>query len=81
MGTEEKDCTDSAALASFDFGFAENGLIAYKLNKQLASASFIQHVGEEEYKKLVNFVLRYLSEVDCPIKRCAPPMHRSPRAG
>lgn len=56
-------------LSNFDYGFAENGLIAYKLGQQLDSASFIKHVGEEEYKKLVNWILRYLSEVDIPIKR------------
>lgn len=56
-------------LSNFDYGFAENGLIAYKLGQQLESASFIKHVGEEEYKKLVNWILRYLSEVDIPIKR------------
>lgn len=53
----------------FDYGFAENGLTAYKLGEELAPASFIGHVGEEPYKKLVNYILRYLSEVDCPVKR------------
>ena len=53
----------------FDYCFAENGLTAYKLGKELPSASFIGHVGEEDYKKLVNFILRYLSELDIPIKR------------
>ncbi|WRT63923.1 uncharacterized protein IL334_000850 [Kwoniella shivajii] len=57
------------SLNLFDYGFAENGLTAYKLEQPLASASFIKHVGEEEYKKLVNWILRYLSEVDVPIKR------------
>ena len=53
----------------FDYCFSENGLIAYKLGKSLPSASFIKEVGEEQYKKLVNFILRYLSELDIPIKR------------
>lgn len=53
----------------FDYGFAENGLTAYKLGEELPPASFIGHVGEEPYKKLVNYILRYLSEVDCPVKR------------
>lgn len=53
----------------FDFGFAENGLTAYRLGKELPPASFIGHVGEEPYKKLVNFILRYLSDVDVPVKR------------
>ncbi|WWD16355.1 hypothetical protein CI109_100781 [Kwoniella shandongensis] len=59
----------SNGVNDFDFAFAENGLTAYKLGQQLASASFIKHVGEEEYKKLVNWILRYLSDVDIPVKR------------
>lgn len=54
---------------NFDYCFSENGLTAFKLGQPLASASFIEFVGEEEYKKLVNFVLRYLADVDIPIKR------------
>ncbi|KAL7420104.1 Phosphomannomutase 1 [Cryptotrichosporon argae] len=60
---------DGEVTAYFDYGFAENGLTAFKAGKQLPSASFIQHVGEEEYKKLANFILRYLSDVDVPVKR------------
>ena len=56
-------------LDNFDYGFAENGLIAYKLSQELPAASFIQYVGEEEYKKLVNFVLHYIADLDIPIKR------------
>ena len=63
--------TDTAVLDNVDFGFAENGLIAYKLGQPLDAASFIAHVGEEEYKKLVNFVLHYIADLDIPIKRCA----------
>jgi phosphomannomutase len=54
---------------NWDYCFAENGLTAWKLGKELESASFIKFVGEEEYKKMVNFILRYLSEVDVPVKR------------
>jgi phosphomannomutase len=54
-----------------DYAFGENGLVAYKLGNELKSNSFIQHVGEDEWKKMANWVLRYLSEVDIPIKRWA----------
>ncbi|RSH94848.1 Phosphomannomutase [Saitozyma podzolica] len=54
---------------TYDYVFSENGLTAYRMGKQLDKASFIKHVGEEEYKKLVNWILRYLSEVDIPVKR------------
>jgi phosphomannomutase len=57
------------AINNFDYCFAENGLTAFKLGEPLPAASFIEHVGEEEYKKLANFILRYLSEVDVPVKR------------
>ena len=53
----------------FDFCFAENGLTAYRMGVPLASSSFIEWIGEEPYKKLVNWTLRYFSELDLPIKR------------
>ena len=63
---------------NWDYCFAENGLTAWKLGNELESASFIKFVGEEEYKKMVNFILRYLSEVDVPVKRFVrPPSHCS----
>jgi phosphomannomutase len=53
----------------FDFSFAENGLTAYKLGEPLASHSFIKWIGEEKYKVLVNFLLRYMADLDVPVKR------------
>ena len=49
--------------------FAENGLTAYKLGKVLPSESFIKFLGEEKYKKLANFILHYIADMDIPIKR------------
>ncbi|KAG6817532.1 Phosphomannomutase 1 [Tephrocybe sp. NHM501043] len=53
----------------FDYGFAENGLTAYKLGKKLESQSFIKFLGEGKYKTLINFVLHYIADMDIPIKR------------
>lgn len=61
--------TWALALDDFDFAFAENGLTAYRLGKPLPSQSFIKFVGEERYKKLVNFILHYIADLDVPIKR------------
>lgn len=61
--------TRTPVIDNFDFAFAENGLTAYRLGKQLESQSFIKYVGEERYKKLVNFILHYLADLDIPIKR------------
>ena len=57
------------AIQDFDYAFAENGLTAYKLGVQLSSQSFINYVGEERYKPLVNFILHYLADLDIPLKR------------
>ncbi|MDI1493350.1 MAG: Phosphomannomutase 1 [Ramalina farinacea] len=53
----------------FDFCFAENGLTAIRLGQPLASSSFIQWLGEDKYKELVNWCLRYIADLDIPIKR------------
>jgi phosphomannomutase len=67
--SEQLSIDGSPVVDKFDYGFAENGLTAYRLGKQLPSQSFIKHVGEERYKPLVNFILRYIADLDIPIKR------------
>ncbi|KAI0077722.1 eukaryotic phosphomannomutase [Panus rudis PR-1116 ss-1] len=59
----------SNVVDEFDYTFAENGLTAYKLGKPLATQSFIKFLGEEKYKKLLNFCLHYIADLDIPIKR------------
>lgn len=39
------------------------------MGKPLASESFINFLGEEKYKPLVNFILHYVADLDIPIKR------------
>jgi phosphomannomutase len=53
----------------FDFCFSENGLTAFRMGQPLASTSFIKWIGEENYKKLVRFILHYIADLDIPIKR------------
>lgn len=52
----------------FDFCFSENGLNSYKFGKPLTTDSFILWIGQEKYNEFVNYVLKYLSEIDIPIK-------------
>ncbi|KAF8519680.1 eukaryotic phosphomannomutase [Gautieria morchelliformis] len=67
--TEQLGVHGSNPIDAFDYAFAENGLTAYKLGKQLPSQSFIKHLGEDKYKTLVNFLLHYIADMDVPIKR------------
>ena len=64
LGSNEID-----VVTLFDWCFAENGLTAYKLGEPLPSNSFIEYIGEEPYKELVNFCLRYIADLDVPVKR------------
>lgn len=53
----------------FNYVFAENGLIQYKAGKELGRQNIQKYIGEEKLQKLINFCLRYLSEVTLPVKR------------
>lgn len=53
----------------FDYNFAENGLVAYRGGAPFASSSLRDFLGNDKIKRLVNWVLRYLSELDIPVKR------------
>ncbi|BAP73311.1 phosphomannomutase [Kluyveromyces marxianus] len=59
----------SDVLDQFDYAFSENGLTAYRLGKELASQSFIDWIGEEQYNKLAKFILQYLANIDLPKRR------------
>ena len=52
-----------------DWAFPENGLNAFKDGKSIAVQSFKDFLGEEKLKKLLNWILKYLSEIDIPVKR------------
>ncbi|SCU83529.1 LADA_0C11980g1_1 [Lachancea dasiensis] len=56
-------------LNDFDYAFSENGLTAYRMGEKLASQSFINWIGEEEYNKLATFILKYLASIELPKRR------------
>lgn len=64
LGTSEIPVT-----SLFDFCFAENGLTAFKMGVPLQSNSFIEWIGEDQYKELVRFILHYVADLDIPVKR------------
>eukprot|EP00735_Rhodelphis_limneticus_P002175 TRINITY_DN1295_c0_g1::TRINITY_DN1295_c0_g1_i1::g.26927::m.26927 TRINITY_DN1295_c0_g1::TRINITY_DN1295_c0_g1_i1::g.26927 ORF type:complete len:259 (+),score=70.37,sp/O80840/PMM_ARATH/63.11/8e-112,PMM/PF03332.8/1.9e-107,Hydrolase_3/PF08282.7/3e-06,S6PP/PF05116.8/3.5,S6PP/PF05116.8/5.9,HAD/PF12710.2/0.2,DUF600/PF04634.7/22,DUF600/PF04634.7/4.9 TRINITY_DN1295_c0_g1_i1:41-778(+) len=53
----------------FDFSFPENGLMAYKDGKLIARQSFRDHLGEDNLKRVINFILHYIADLDIPVKR------------
>ena len=53
----------------YDYLFSENGLMAFKKGELLKATSFKDHLGEDKLKKLLNFILIYIANLDIPIKR------------
>ena len=52
-----------------DYTFAENGLDAYKAGQLIEKQSINAHLGEDALKRLINFTLHYIADLDIPVKR------------
>merc|ERR1712013_123251 len=53
----------------YDYFFSENGLVAYKGGELIAEQSILKKLGEKNLQKMINFSLRYMSELELPAKR------------
>ncbi|EYE98318.1 phosphomannomutase [Aspergillus ruber CBS 135680] len=70
IGYQQQLSTPSTPVVTlFDFCFPENGVTAFRMGTPLPGTTFIGQVGEMRYKELVNWVLRYIADLDIPIKR------------
>lgn len=58
-----------SVLLEWDYVFSENGLVAYKEGKLLATQSLKTHLGETKLQEFINFVLHYIADLQIPIKR------------
>lgn len=52
-----------------DWAFPENGLEAFKDGKLIEVQSLRKHLGEDNLKRLIKFILKYISELDIPVMR------------
>jgi phosphomannomutase len=69
-GAGENSAQSSYTIVNrYDYVFAENGLVAYKKGSLLATESIVEFVGEQKLQTFINFCLRYMSEVELPVKR------------
>lgn len=53
----------------FDWRLSENGLVTYFKNELVHFKTFIEHLGEEKFQKLINIILKIFSEIEIPKKR------------
>lgn len=53
----------------FKYIFPENGLVAYKDGILFHEMKIIKYLGEKINKQIINYLLKYMLELDVPIKR------------
>eukprot|EP00123_Amoebidium_parasiticum_P019335 comp24608_c0_seq1/m.46797 comp24608_c0_seq1/g.46797 ORF comp24608_c0_seq1/g.46797 comp24608_c0_seq1/m.46797 type:complete len:250 (-) comp24608_c0_seq1:483-1232(-) len=53
----------------YDYVFSENGLVAFRHGVQLPTMSIKEYYGNERLNRFINFVLRYIADLDIPVKR------------
>ncbi|XP_054789842.1 phosphomannomutase-like [Prosopis cineraria] len=59
----------NTVISDYDYVFSENGLVAHKEGKLIATQSLKSFLGEEKLKEFINFTLHYIADLDIPIKR------------
>mmetsp|Transcript_56988 Transcript_56988/g.128095 ORF Transcript_56988/g.128095 Transcript_56988/m.128095 type:complete len:261 (-) Transcript_56988:43-825(-) len=55
--------------AMFDYTFAENGLLAHKDGVKIGETSIVDHLGEKNLQRVINWTLKYIADLDIPVKR------------
>lgn len=56
-------------LHEFDYVFPENGIVHIENGAEVQKSSFSEKLGEETLTKFINFVLRYIADLEIPFKR------------
>ena len=67
--SKQREQLGEDVLHLFDYVFSENGLDAYKDGAPLARTSIVEHLGEAALQSLINFCLRYIADLELPVKR------------
>ena len=60
---KQKEQLGGDVVSRYEFNFSQNGLVAYRKGELLEETSISSHLGEENIKRVVNWTMRYLSEV------------------
>ena len=53
----------------FPYNFSQNGLVAYKNGELQEIQTISKHLGEDNIRRIVNWALKYLADIDIPVKR------------
>ena len=65
---KQEEQLGSGVVNLFPFNFSQNGLVAYQNGELLERQTISKFLGEDNVKRVVNWTLKYLSDVDIPVK-------------
>jgi len=66
---KQKEQLGDGVVDQYPYNFSQNGLVAYKDGELAEMQTISKHLGEDNVKRLVNWVMKYLADVDLPVKR------------
>ena len=56
-------------MKQIDFVFTENGTVAFSKGAQFHDMDLKQKFSEEQLQEFINFVLKYIADLEIPVKR------------
>lgn len=65
---KQKDQLGENVLDLVDYSFSENGLVAYRGQEKIGETSMRNHFSTQQMNRLVNWTLRYIADLDIPVK-------------
>ncbi|TMW61104.1 hypothetical protein Poli38472_013567 [Pythium oligandrum] len=66
---KQKEQLGETVTDDLDYSFSENGLVAYRDGVKIGETSLRSHFTNEQINRIVNFALRYIADLDIPVKR------------
>ena len=66
---KQKEQLGEDVLQRFDYVFSENGLLGFHNGKEIHRQSLVTHLGNDNIKRFVKFVLRMIADLDIPVQR------------
>jgi len=66
---KQEEQLGSGIVNIFPWNFSQNGLVSYKDGKLVEIQTISTFLGEDNIKRIVNWTMKYLSDIDIPVKR------------
>ncbi|CAM9493102.1 unnamed protein product [Sphacelaria rigidula] len=66
---KQKEQLGESVMQDYDYSFSQNGLVAYKAGELIGTKTISTHLGEDNLKRIINWVLKYMSGIEIPVKR------------